>query len=272
MDTRWRSSVSEMMDIWLPAKGNWLLGSIGGITTADELPVFLLGAISILPASGAGGEWRRGFGSGKARTRAQKAKAAKSAALMGYSRARYRFKKCPVITRRLFPKPQHATWKPGSCLQNTGAPPHHSAIALKVARAACYHSASSPKRRFRVQSLGITSKMPTSPSSHSVSSPKRRFRVQSLGITSKMPTSPSSRSASPPKRRFRVQSLGITSKMPMSPSSRSALPPKHRFRVQSLGITSKMPTSPSSRSALPPRRRFRVQLLDITSKNADVAF
>jgi hypothetical protein len=36
-----------MMDIWLPAKGNWLLGSIGGITAADELAVFLLGAISI---------------------------------------------------------------------------------------------------------------------------------------------------------------------------------------------------------------------------------
>jgi hypothetical protein len=47
MDTRWRSSASEMMDIWLPAKGNWLLGSIGGITAADELAVFLLGAISI---------------------------------------------------------------------------------------------------------------------------------------------------------------------------------------------------------------------------------
>jgi hypothetical protein len=47
MDTRWRSSASEIMDIWLPAKGNWLLGSIGGITAADELVVFLLGAISI---------------------------------------------------------------------------------------------------------------------------------------------------------------------------------------------------------------------------------
>jgi hypothetical protein len=52
MDTRWRSSGSEMIDMWLPAKGNWLLGSIGGITTADELEVFLLGAISILSASG----------------------------------------------------------------------------------------------------------------------------------------------------------------------------------------------------------------------------
>jgi hypothetical protein len=51
MDTRWRSSVSEMRDMWLPAKGNWLLGSIGGITTAEELATFLLGAISISPAS-----------------------------------------------------------------------------------------------------------------------------------------------------------------------------------------------------------------------------
>jgi hypothetical protein len=143
------------------------LGSIGGITAADELEVFLLGVISILPASRVGGEWQRGFGSGKARTRARKAKAAKSAALMGYSRARYRFKKCPVITRRLFPKPKRATWSPGGYLQNTGVPPHHSAIILEVARAACYHSALPPKRRFRVQSLSIASKMPTSPPSHS---------------------------------------------------------------------------------------------------------
>jgi hypothetical protein len=172
--------------MWLPAKGNWLLGSIGGITTADELEVFLLGAISILPASRVGGEWQRGFGSGKARTRARKAKAAKSAALMGYSRARYRFKKCPVITRQLFPKPQRATWSPGSYLQNTGVPLHHSALP--------------PKHRFHVQSLGTTSKMPTSPSSHSALPPKRRFRVQLLGVASKTPTSPSSHSALPLKR------------------------------------------------------------------------
>jgi hypothetical protein len=76
-------------------------------------------------------------------------------------------KKCPVITRRLFPKPKRATWSPGGYLQNTGAPPHHSAIILEVARAACYHSALPPKRRFRVQSLSIASKMPTSPPSHS---------------------------------------------------------------------------------------------------------
>jgi hypothetical protein len=80
------------------------LGSIGGITAADELEAFLLGAISILPASRVGGELQRGFGSEKARTRARKAEAAKSAALMGYSRARYRFKKRTVSTRRLFPK------------------------------------------------------------------------------------------------------------------------------------------------------------------------
>jgi hypothetical protein len=109
MDTRWRSSVSEMTDMWLPAKGNWLLGSIGGITTADELEAFLLGAISILSASRVGGELQRGFGSDKARTRARKVEAAKSATLMGYSRARYRFKKCPVSTRRLFPKHRRAT-------------------------------------------------------------------------------------------------------------------------------------------------------------------
>jgi hypothetical protein len=152
--------------MWLPAKGNWLLGSIGGITTADELEVFLLGAISILPASRVGSGWQRGFGSGKARTRARKAKAAKSATLMGYSRARYRFEKCPVSTQR-------ATWSPGSYLQNTGTPPHHSAIILKVARAACYHSALPPKRRFRVQSLGITSKMLISFFNHSVLPLKR---------------------------------------------------------------------------------------------------
>jgi hypothetical protein len=47
MDTRWRRSDSETTDIWLPAKGNWLLGSMGGMTVADELDAFRLGAISI---------------------------------------------------------------------------------------------------------------------------------------------------------------------------------------------------------------------------------
>jgi hypothetical protein len=74
---------------------------------------------------------------------------------------------------------------PGGYLQNTGAPPHHSTIILEVARAACYHSALPPKRRFRVQSLGIASKTPTSPSSHSVLPLKRCYRIQSLGVASK---------------------------------------------------------------------------------------
>jgi hypothetical protein len=145
---------------------------------------------------------------------------------MGYSRARYRFKKCPVITRRLFPKPQRATWSSDSYLQNTDAPPHHSAIILKVARAACYHSALPLKRCFHVQLLGITSKMPTSISNHSALPLKRCFHVQLLGITSKMPTSTSNHSALPLKRCFHVQLLGITSKMTTSTSSHLALPLK----------------------------------------------
>jgi hypothetical protein len=146
MDTRWRSSGSEMTDMWLPAKGNWLLGSIGGITTADELEVFLLGAISILPASRVGGELQRGFGSEKARTRARKAEAAKSATFMGYSRARYRFKKCPVSTRQLFPEHRCAT----------------SSLS--------YYPQSGPRS---LLSLGVTCKTLTSPSSHSALPLKR---------------------------------------------------------------------------------------------------
>jgi hypothetical protein len=67
------------------------LGSIGGITAADELEAFRLGAISILLADGARAELQKGFGGRKARTRARKAEAAKSAVLMEYSRVRYRF-------------------------------------------------------------------------------------------------------------------------------------------------------------------------------------
>jgi hypothetical protein len=36
--------------MWLPANDNWLLGSMGGMTTAAELWFFRLGAIAILPA------------------------------------------------------------------------------------------------------------------------------------------------------------------------------------------------------------------------------
>jgi hypothetical protein len=51
MDMRWIRSDSETTDIWLPAKGNWPLGSMGGMTAADELDAFRLGAISISLAS-----------------------------------------------------------------------------------------------------------------------------------------------------------------------------------------------------------------------------
>jgi hypothetical protein len=85
MDTRWRRSGSETTDIWLPVKGNWLLGSIGGITTTDELEAFRLGAISILPVNRVGDELQRESEGRKARTRARKAEAAGSAILMGYS-------------------------------------------------------------------------------------------------------------------------------------------------------------------------------------------
>jgi hypothetical protein len=126
--------------------------------------------------------------------------------------------------------------------KKAGVPPHHSVIFLKVTCKAGYHSALPLKRRPRVQSLGITSKMP-------------------------MPTF--NHSALPLKRRPRVQSLDITSKMPMPTFNHSALPLKRRPRVQSLGITSKMPTPTFNHSACPLTRRPRVQSLGITSKNAD---
>jgi hypothetical protein len=90
-------------------------------------------------------------------------------------------------------------------------PPHHSVIFLKVTWEAGYHSALPLKRRPRVQSLGITSKMPTPTFNHSALPLKRRPRAQSLGITSEMPTPTFNHSALPLKRRPRVQSLGITS-------------------------------------------------------------
>jgi hypothetical protein len=123
MDTRWRRSGSETTDIWLPTKGNWLLGSMGGITAADELEAFRLGAISTPLANRSGAKLQRGSRSRKARTRARKGEAAESAVLMGYSRVRYCFQKAPsqhpavtsktpvchVITRRLLLKHRYAT-------------------------------------------------------------------------------------------------------------------------------------------------------------------
>jgi hypothetical protein len=173
--------------MWLPAKGNCLLGSIGGITAADELEAFLLGAISILPASRVGGELQRGFGSKKAKTRARKAEAAKSAALMGYSRARYRFKKRPVSTRRLLPKHRRATSSPGSYFQNTGVPHHHPTVTFKTPACHVITRQSLSKHRCATSSLGY----------YPQSGPRSPL---SLGVTSKTLTSPSSRTTLPLKR------------------------------------------------------------------------
>jgi hypothetical protein len=113
MDMRWRRSGSETTDTWLPAKGNWLLGSMGGITAADELEAFRLGAISTLLANRTGAELQRGSGGRKARTRARKAEVAESAVHMGYSRVRYRFQKRTVSIRQLLLKHRRATSSPG---------------------------------------------------------------------------------------------------------------------------------------------------------------
>jgi hypothetical protein len=107
-------------------------------------------------------------------------------------------------------------------------------------------------------------------SSHSALPLKRWSCVQSLDITSKMPTSTFYHSALPLKRWSRIQSLGITSKMPTSTFYHSALPLKRWSRVQSLDITSKMLTSTFNHSTLPLKRWSRVRSLGITSKNADV--
>jgi hypothetical protein len=99
--------------MWLPAKGNWLLGSMGGITVADELEAFLLGVISTLLANRARAKLQRGSGGRKARTRARKAEAAESAVYAGYSRVRYRLQKRLVSTRQLLLKHRRATLASG---------------------------------------------------------------------------------------------------------------------------------------------------------------
>jgi hypothetical protein len=117
------------------------LGSMGGITAADELEAFLLGAISTLLANRARAELQRGSGGRKARTRARKAEAAESAVYAGYSRVRYRLQKRPVSTRRLLLKHRRATSSPGGYFENPGVPHRHSAIILKVADMTRFNSA-----------------------------------------------------------------------------------------------------------------------------------
>jgi hypothetical protein len=107
MDTRWRRSNSETTDIWLPAKGNWLLRSMGGMTATGELDAFRLGAISILLASGAKEVSHRRkecldaekqeLGHGKQRR-------ATMQYIWGFPGPDTVSRKRPVITRRLFLK------------------------------------------------------------------------------------------------------------------------------------------------------------------------
>jgi hypothetical protein len=74
--------------------------------------------------------------------------------------------------------------------------------------------------------------MPTPTFSHSAWPLKRRSRVQSLGVASKMPMSAFTDSALLLKRWSRVRLLGVTSKTLMSTSNRSALLLKRRYRLQ----------------------------------------
>jgi hypothetical protein len=107
MDTRWRRSDSETTNIWLPAKGNWLLGSMGGITATDELDAFRLGTISILLASGTEAvsrECKEGLEAEKQELGHGKQRRATMQYTWGFPRPDTVSRKRPVITRRLFLK------------------------------------------------------------------------------------------------------------------------------------------------------------------------
>jgi hypothetical protein len=116
MDTRWRRSDSETTDIWLPVKGNWLLGSIGGITAADELEAFRLGAISTPPANRAGAELqkdREDLEAGKQELGHEKQRRLKAQYIWDLPGSDTVSKKRPVITRRLLLKHRRAMSSPG---------------------------------------------------------------------------------------------------------------------------------------------------------------
>jgi hypothetical protein len=126
---------------------------------------------------------------------------------------------CHVETQQLSPEHRCATSSLGHRHQNWLAQP---AITRR-----CLQNAD-----FVFSRPALPLKVPTSPSSRSALPPKRRLRVQSLGITSKMLTSLSNHSALPPKRRFRIQSPDITSK-------------NANVAFQSVGVASKTLTSRS---------------------------
>jgi hypothetical protein len=107
MDMRWRRSDSETTDIWLPAKGNWLLGSMGGMTAADELDAFRLGAISISLASrteAVSHERKESLDAEKQELGHGKRRRATMRYIWDLSRPDTVSKKRPVITQRLFLK------------------------------------------------------------------------------------------------------------------------------------------------------------------------
>jgi hypothetical protein len=205
-----------------------------------------LGAISTLLANRAGAELQRGFGGRKARTRARKAEAAKSAVLMGYSRVRCRFQKRPVSTRQLLPKHQRATLSPGGHFQNTGVPHHHSAITLSMAGAARSNSAViSKKRRCYFQSLSGHLQDADDVISHSAVTSKTPISSSHSAVTSKTPTS-SSHSAVTSKMPMSSSHSAVTSKTSMSFSVARRLPLRRRRRHKSLGsLPLKAPTRSS---------------------------
>jgi hypothetical protein len=107
MDMRWRRSDLETTDIWLPAKGNWLLGSMGGMTTVDELDAFRLGAISISLASrtkAVSHERKESLDAEKQELGHGKRRHATMQYIWGFSRPDTVSKKRPVITQWLFLK------------------------------------------------------------------------------------------------------------------------------------------------------------------------
>jgi hypothetical protein len=112
---------------WLSAKGNWLLESIGGITTTDELEAFRLGAISILPANRVGDELQRESEGRKQELGHEKQRRLKAQYLWD------------------IPEPdtvsKSAQSAPGSCFQNTSAPHHHSVVTSKTPGVPHHHSA-----------------------------------------------------------------------------------------------------------------------------------
>jgi hypothetical protein len=134
-----------MIDMWLPAKGNWLLGSIGGITAADEPAVFLLGAISILSASRVEASGREDSEAGMQELGHGKQRRLKAQLLWDILEPDTVSKSAQSSPGGYFQN-QRATWSPGSYPHNTNVPPHHSAVVFKVVRVACYHSALPPKR------------------------------------------------------------------------------------------------------------------------------